>query len=155
MVYKLYQINQNINDGNESEKKKMLAVIRKCTILTIFSMLTTFTVFIVGMTQIINGEATFELNVLWGYVIILDVNSNFICVILSNSFCDNSYLNLCGCIDNCVRKCCINDGGEASRERLGSMSPQSNPEKELSSYMGTTKQKKETMNELDLNEEGP
>lgn len=154
-IYKLYQINKKVNmvknrNNNESESSErgILAVMKKCTILTIFSLITTWSVVIGGVMEIIVGSK-FNVLVFWGYAIILDVNSNFVSVILSNSFCNDYYLKLCGPIERCIfdQLCCKNNNDIG--ERVGSVSPQSSPAMELSAYMESTQTTKETQSKQD------
>lgn len=157
-IYKLYQINSNVISeisvtksdrepsmtASASRPKRtadingdnaILTVIRKCTILTVISLISSWCIFICVLIAIISGSTSYGLLVFWGTAIILDSHANFICVMLSNSFCDEYYVKICGCIDKCVGQCCFNDHPGV---RVGSTSPQ---EKELSSYMETMETK--------------
>ena len=101
----------------------MLTVIRKCTILTTMSLLSTLTVFIFVMLFAF-GVDDIILRAIWAFMVVVDSNMNFICVMLSNNFVDEFYLEFCGCIDNCVGKCCFESKGNMKKQ-----------ETELSSYM--------------------
>ena len=104
----------------------ILTVIRKCTILTFVSLISTWTIFICLMVAFNHCCSDFLL-ILWGYALIIDRWSNFGCVMLSNNFFDSYYMKICGWIDNCVGECCFKemvDGGDK--------------EKELSSYIDST-----------------
>ena len=171
-VYKLSQINKKVkavNKHNSSQERGnaadrgILAVIRKVAILTVFSMVSAWSAFLGGMLEIIVG-GKFNVLVFWGYAIIMDMNINFICVMLSNSFCEGYYMKICAFvgIEDCVKKCCFDDGGDDTkkRSRIGSVSPESkssytsNPEKELSSYMDTaTETTKATKESIDVIED--
>ena len=153
-MYKLYQINKKVmkSQAETSRTNSMtnkssvgrvtrrttdingdnaiLTVIRKCTILTIFSLLSTWSIFICVMIAIF-GKINTGILIFWGYALTLDAVANFMCVMLSNSFCDDYYVKWCGWIDSCVGKCCFKD---EDRVRVGSVSPKS-AEKELSSWM--------------------
>ena len=166
-VYKLHQINKKVkittnaskskrSDGSESNEGGILAVMRKCTILTMFSLITTWCCLIGGILEIIFGSK-FNILVFWHYSIILDVCSNFIGLMLSNSFCDDYYRKICGCIERCLfdGNCCKNEVN-ANAFRVGSVSPSSGPAMELSAYMESTQTTKQTqsneerMDDLDL-----
>ena len=182
-IYKLYQINNNMmkanmtNDESNSAPSRtrtrsvsrskpqsqrgnndtnaISTVIRKCIILTMTSSISTMTNFVclIIATFVYGNVPGFNLLVIWGYTLILDLNSNFICVMLSNSFCDDYYLKMCGYIERCL---CENDNDIPMLTSLGSFSPRPpKPEIELSSYIESEPQTKDTQNgdqmdELDL-----
>ena len=158
-IYKLYQVNKIVMEnmipttGNKSpdpssetrskSKSKtenecastqsdrdnsMIMVIRKCTILTTISLLSTLTVFVFVMIFAFSG-GNIIINAIWAFMVVVDSNMNFICVMLSNNFLDEFYLKLCGCIDNCVGKCCFE-----SKENM----VMNKQETALSSYMEAT-----------------
>ena len=103
----------------------ILMVIRKCTILTFVSLISTWTIFVCLITAS-QSCCSDLLLAIWGYAMVIDRCMNFICVMLSNNFCDEYYVKLCGWIDKCVGKCCFKE-----REVVVG----GGKEKELSSYI--------------------
>lgn len=150
-IYKLYQINQKVMDdkprslsqsgststGSNAQEtvNTFLVLIRKYTILTIVSLISSWVVFVCGMIEIFYGF-NFELSVIWGYSLILDVNSNLLCIMLSNVFGHGYYMKIFGCIDKCVENNCC----KKSEDRV---------QNELSSYIEETDIKPSQIEESD------
>lgn len=96
------------NDKIQQQENSFLILIRKCTILTILSLISSWVVYICGFMEILYPR-NFELGVVWGYAVIMDVNSNLLCIMLSNTFSHECYMKVFGCIDKCVAKNCCRD----------------------------------------------
>ena len=112
------------NNVQQKQQNTFLILIRKCTILTILSLISSCVVFVGGIMNMLDLD-DFNWKVIWGYSIILDVNSNLLCIMLSNTFGHEYYIKALGCIDKCVEdNCCT------TQTRL---------ESELSGYMEETK----------------
>lgn len=111
-IYKLHQSYKYLNKTNSStEDTFILTVIRKCTILTIFSLISTWSVFIIIIMAVLIGYK-YEIMIIWGYALILDTNSNVVGVILSNKFSEKYYVKICGWIDNCVGRSCFHPAND-------------------------------------------
>ena len=183
-IYKLSQVNDKAMKSNNEESKTatsksksssssttksseamanktILTVIRKCIILTISNLISTGSIFIcVLLATFVYGD-NFNLLIVWAYTLILDLHSNFICVMLSNSFYDKHYKKLCHGIERCAFDglLCLGNRNAPIVSRVGSVSPQNGPEMELSSYMESTQtdavQNQMDKLDLDQNEEVP
>ena len=96
-MYKLYQVNEKHGDQN------ILKVIRKCAILTVFSLISTVIIFVCAILESVNVfEDSYAFNAFWGYMVILDVNTNFLCIMFANKFFNKYYIQICGCLDLCI-----------------------------------------------------
>eukprot|EP00484_Ammonia_sp_Unknown_P003431 CAMPEP_0197078240 /NCGR_PEP_ID=MMETSP1384-20130603/213022_1 /TAXON_ID=29189 /ORGANISM="Ammonia sp." /LENGTH=246 /DNA_ID=CAMNT_0042517105 /DNA_START=550 /DNA_END=1290 /DNA_ORIENTATION=- len=97
------------------DQDTILVVIRKCAVLTVFSMISTWTVFVCIVVGVRHGFSTHLLHT-WNFAIILDSNTNFLGVALSNDFCDVYYRRLCGCVDACFWTVCCCAFGRSDLE---------------------------------------
>ena len=102
-VSKLYQILklspiQSIDNG-------LLKAITKTTILALISFIMTavmtFMIFLIG-DGVSRHKSLWLLQIM---LIIMDIYSNFICVVLTYKMFDNQYRRCCGCADEKCRKC--------------------------------------------------
>ena len=116
--YKYKQINTTIlmasnkhsnpDDTNKKEanNKIMLKMLKRCTIVTFISLIGSWCNFIIMSIVGTHGNLKFEaLSIMWVYVWIFDVHTNFLGAMLSNDLFGDYYMKLCGCVDNCVGEC--------------------------------------------------
>eukprot|EP01084_Bolivina_argentea_P058722 107211_1 len=88
--------NHSKRNVSRMDKKKdaFSSIIRKCVILTIISLISTWTVF-VCVVMSFSGISGTGLWIIWTIALIGDIYTNFCCVMLTNSFCGKYYGYLC------------------------------------------------------------
>eukprot|EP01084_Bolivina_argentea_P264191 447430_1 len=126
---------KNKSESSKNEKRKQnlfLTVITKCAILTIVSIISTWIVFVCSILynvfQIQNNSILMSI---WSIALVMDINTNFICIMLSNTYCKTQYTYICGRLDKVCRSCCLSGNAQVDNKI-------NKTEKELSSYMETT-----------------
>ena len=87
--------------------KSVVSAITKTTILTSISIIITFSNAIVAMIRINNPN---DIYTAWiaNYFVLLDVYTNFLCVIMCYKAFRRYYKTLCSCFDIKCRKCWVN-----------------------------------------------
>eukprot|EP01084_Bolivina_argentea_P273438 465779_1 len=84
---------------------QLLRVVRKCAILSSISLISLFSVFMCVIIATVSGSSNVLL-ITWGGSIIIDMDTTFLCVMLSNRLYNTQYMIICGWLDNCFRRNC-------------------------------------------------
>lgn len=119
-IYKLYQLLHDMQSASSSPKggirgsyKKhtdpLLIIMTKNTLLAVISILCTFLVIIVLIYLYARHKGHYERHsdmeeFVLEFVILVDIVSNFICILLSYQFFDNEYNRFCKCCNHRLHK---------------------------------------------------
>eukprot|EP01084_Bolivina_argentea_P058723 107212_1 len=139
-INKLITVSKHVNSADltvtkkENQKKSsiFITVITKCTILTMVSVLSTWSVFFSVILMFIFGVKGFAVGAVWVTAYVMDINTHFLCIMLTNSFCDKYYGYLCGKLDKLCRSCVKAHDNEPTENKGNSKTVE-----ELSSYIET------------------
>ena len=107
-VYKLFKVYKNFNstpDANTSMDDELLVTITKNTLLAIISIISTIlngVVVVIAYSNLNNVPLWYFKDFCW----ILEMYTNFGCILLTYQYFDEYYLRFCGCIDARCRTCC-------------------------------------------------
>ena len=177
-IYKLHQINQKTMDTNvtprsarsrstsksqsggtentsQQKQNTFLILIRKCTILTILSLISSCVVYICGVMRSLLDSDDFNVSVIWGYSIILDVNTNLLCIMLSNTFGHEYYMKILGCVDRCIENNCCKSGQRGVVSELSSYIEGTKTESQPSEIVTTKNDEHKLQLDLDKVSEVP
>ena len=78
----------------------------------------------------LNNADSYIFHIIWEFSQMMDIITNFLCIMLSSAFFSKYYFCICGGLDNCIRSCC-----STITNKTSSM------ETQLSSYMNETSSK--------------
>eukprot|EP01084_Bolivina_argentea_P039017 72113_1 len=95
--------NSSEHSVNSQKSAKFNIVITKCTVLTICSLVSTWILFCCSIFMSINlkNDNEYSLFSVWYFSLGMDINTNFLCAMLSNKFAEKYYYKILGPIDRC------------------------------------------------------
>eukprot|EP01084_Bolivina_argentea_P088060 158978_1 len=102
-VYKLIRV-YRINSGMDNKDEDLISAITKTTLLTTISISITITNGI--FTALWDSENNIVFRWFCHYIVLVDVFTNFICIIMSYKIYKGYYLVICRFIDSKCRDCC-------------------------------------------------
>ena len=106
-VSKLNNVNKRCL-GQQNDDDKLISTITKQTILTLISISSLAVHLVIILLFNVTGFLIFSVHgiFIWNLVILVDVWSNFICILLSYRQFDEYYFRVCGCCDTKCKLLC-------------------------------------------------
>ena len=103
-IYKLHLVQNSVkNNIHKIKNDKLLYLSTKTTILSIVS---TSILLIMMALAVYEWESEMVYWLIFAFMLIADLYSNFLCILLSYTYYDKYYIKICGLCHRCWIKCC-------------------------------------------------
>eukprot|EP01083_Nonionella_stella_P066955 176737_1 len=106
LMYRIMTVHR-ANRDNVSNPEILMRIITKTSLLSIISTSQTFLILIIAVAALFGLRSQLT-SAIGGWLVMLDVYTNFVCILLSNKYYDPWYTKVCGRCHNKFHQCLTN-----------------------------------------------